>query len=207
MLNRPKSRILILFGALSPIMYIAAAVIGGTLAPGYDHVRDSVSDLLRPGAPNKALLDSLMLLSNVFTILGSIGILLVHKAINKLARTGIFLILATGILSILSASVFRLPTGPEMTVSGVIHIAIVAALVLTSLALILMIGSGMSRYEGWKYFKLYSIITFLLFFIGGGLSPVIIAKGIPVVGLVEKLSVCVYFQWIIVLFIKFYKYK
>ena len=44
-----------------------------------------------------------------------------------------------------------------------------------------------------------------MFFIGGGLSPIIVEKGMPIVGLVEKLSVGIYFQWIAVLFIKFYR--
>ena len=46
-----------------------------------------------------------------------------------------------------------------------------------------------------------------MIFISGGLSPLIVAKGIPLIGLFERLSVGAYFQWVIVLFVKFYNYK
>ena len=145
---KSKIRTLILCGVLAPIMYITAAIIGGLLAPEYNHVRDSVSDLLKPGAPNKALLDTLMFLSNILTILGSLAVIIIYlKTINKLVKAGIILILISGILSAVSAHVFRLPMGPEMTISGIIHIAIVALLVLISMALILMIGFGMNKYK------------------------------------------------------------
>ena len=200
-------RKLILCGALAPFFYIAAAIIGWLLAPGYDHIRDSVSDLLRPGMPNKVLLDSLMFLSNIFIVIGSAAALIVHKKLNKPVNAGLIMILSAGILSTLSAHVFRLPMGPAMTLSGIIHIVIVALLAILSLTFILLIGYGMKEYGGWEKFKTYSIITFILFLIGGAISPIVVSSGLPLVGLVEKISVAIYFQWVIVFFIRLYQFK
>lgn len=202
-----KNRILILGGALAPIIYIVASIIGGLLLPEYSHIKDSVCDLLRTGAPNKALLDTLMIISNLLTILGCYGVIVTHKKnMNRLVNAGVILMLVAGVLSFLSSKVFILPTQDEMTISGIIHITIVGVSALITMVVTLLIGFVIHKHEGWKFFKIYSIITFLVIFISGGLSPVIAAKGIPLMGLFERLAVGAYFQWVIVLFVKFYNY-
>ena len=49
-------RTFIVCGLLIPVMYAALYTIGGALRSGYNHISDSVSELLSPGAPNKTLL-------------------------------------------------------------------------------------------------------------------------------------------------------
>ncbi|MFC1771595.1 DUF998 domain-containing protein [Candidatus Margulisiibacteriota bacterium] len=205
---RINARTLILCGALSPIIYIVTSVIGGLLLPEYSHIKHSVSDLLATGAPNKILLDSLMFLSNILTIIGCSAVIVKYKNnLNIKVKTGISLILATGLLNIVSSYIFRLPLEGAMTISGMIHITIVILVVLLTMTAILLIGFGIHKYKGWSVFKNYSIITFLFFLLMGLLSPVIIAKSIPLIGLFERLAVFTYFQWVIVLFAKLYKYK
>ena len=73
------------------------SIIGGLLLPEYSHIKDSVSDLLRTGAPNKALLDTLMIISNLLTIFGCYGVIVTHKKnMNRLVNAGVILMLATG---------------------------------------------------------------------------------------------------------------
>ena len=45
-----------LFGIIAPIFYVIPTIIGGLLKPGYNHLYNSVSDLLAAGAPHKKLL-------------------------------------------------------------------------------------------------------------------------------------------------------
>ena len=77
-------RLLIISGILSPLAYVLAALIGGFLYPNYNHLTHSVSDLLVVEAPNRELLISLMLLSNLFALSGGIGILTYHEQLKRI---------------------------------------------------------------------------------------------------------------------------
>lgn len=204
-----KSRTLILCGILSPILYILATIIGGLLIPEYSHIENAVSELIQSGAPNKLLLVTLMVISSISTILGCIGIFLTHKKkINKLVTTGIILILITGLLGLLTSTIFpQDPIHAPMTLPGIMHMVIVAISALITIVSPLLIGFGICQNEGWENFKLYSIISVLIIFITGGLTPFIILKEIPLMGLIQRIAIGAYFQWFIVLSIKFYKYK
>lgn len=52
------------FGAISAVasvaLYASVTVLGASLRPDYSHIRDSVSELIEIGAPNKVLLDTMM---------------------------------------------------------------------------------------------------------------------------------------------------
>jgi len=207
--SKLKSRTLILYGILSPILYILATIIGGLLIPEYSHIKNAVSELIQSGAPNKLLLVTLMVISSISTILGCIGIILTHKKrINKLVITGIILILITGLLGLLTSTIFpQDPIHAPMTLPGIMHIVIVAISALITIVSPLLVGFGICQNEGWEYFKIYSIISVLIISIAGGLTPFIILKGIPLMGLIQRIAIGVYFQWFIVLSIKFYKYK
>jgi len=204
-----KSRTLILCGILSPILYILATIIGGLLIPEYSHIKNAVSELIQSGAPNKLLLVTLMVISSISTILGCLGIILTHKKrINKLVTTGIILILINGLLGLLTYTIFpQDPIHAPMTLPGIMHIVIVAISALITIVSPLLVGFGICRNEGWESFKLYSIISVLIIFIAGGLTPFIILKEIPLMGLIQRIAIGAYFQWFIVLSIKFYKYK
>lgn len=204
-----KSRTLILCGILSPILYILATIIGGLLIPEYSHIKNAVSELIQSGAPNKLLLVTLMIISSISTILGCVGIILTHKKrINKLVITGIILILITGLFGLLTSSIFpQDPIDSPMTLPGIMHIVIVTISALITIVSPLLVGFGICQNEGWENFKLYSIISVLIIFIAGGLTPFIILKEIPLMGLIQRIAIGAYFQWFIVLSIKFYKYK
>jgi len=68
----------------------------------------------------------------------------------------------------------------------------------------MFIGFTMFKVVGWEWFRLYTLLTFGIMLIGAVLSPVIIAKNIPIVGLVERISVFAYNQWFILIAIKFF---
>jgi hypothetical protein len=46
-----KARILGVIGALAPVVYLIAVIVGGYLWQDYSHIRDTVSTLTSAGAP------------------------------------------------------------------------------------------------------------------------------------------------------------
>ena len=69
-----KLKALYFSGMLVPFTYFLLYVVGGALRPGYSHLAESVSELLSPGAPNKALLDGINYLFASLIMLFGIGV-------------------------------------------------------------------------------------------------------------------------------------
>ena len=113
----------------------------------------------------------------------------------------------TGILGLFTSIIPQDPVNAEVTISGILHITAVAIMALITMVFPLLIGFGMKGAKNWKHFKIYSLLSVLIIIIFGGLSPLIISKGIPLMGLFQRITIGAYFQWLILFFIKFYKYQ
>jgi hypothetical membrane protein len=200
---------LILLGILSPILYFLASFIGGASNSGYSHIKDSVSDLLIKGSPNLLILDILMILSNTLLIVSCLAIVFIHgKTIKKTTTAGVVFIGLSGLFSFFSAIIFRLdPHNQGMTFNTAMHISFVSLAALSTIIAGMFIGFSMHKVPGWKNFRLYTMLSFLVLLIGGGISPLLIANNIEIAGLVERISILAYNQWFIVLAYKFYKMK
>jgi len=59
---------------LFPVVYIIMTILGGALRPGYNHISDTVSELLSPGAPNKSLLVIFQIAHALLSSLFGIGV-------------------------------------------------------------------------------------------------------------------------------------
>ncbi|UCD99421.1 MAG: hypothetical protein JSV42_01460, partial [Chloroflexota bacterium] len=64
-----NQNILFMSGMAIPVIYIFMYLLGGALRPGYSHVKNSVSELLSPGAPNRPLLLSIQIVYALLHIL------------------------------------------------------------------------------------------------------------------------------------------
>ena len=73
--DKMNRKIYLVCGMLIPVMYIFMYVLGGALRPGYNHISDSVSELLSPGAPNRSLITIIDLIYGLLHILFGIGVL------------------------------------------------------------------------------------------------------------------------------------
>ena len=74
------NKVFAICGIIAPILYLLMVIIGGALSPGYNHITETVSELLVAGAPNRPLLATLMIISSVLGILFPIGL---HRGINE----------------------------------------------------------------------------------------------------------------------------
>ncbi|HEX7482926.1 MAG TPA: hypothetical protein VF350_05630 [Candidatus Bathyarchaeia archaeon] len=67
-ISNGKIQALALCGILSPIVYVVTVVLGGILDPSYSHIGKTVSELVERGAPNRDLLNVLLvfIMSSLF---------------------------------------------------------------------------------------------------------------------------------------------
>jgi len=200
------SKHLILLGVLSPILYFAASFIGGAANAKYSHIKDSVSDLLIKGSPKLPLLDTLMVISFSLIVISCVAMLSTHaQTLRPLTIAGIIIIGLSGLFSLCSSIIFRLdPHTSGMTLNTSMHIMFVTLAAISTIVGGMFIGFTMFSVIGWTGFRLYTVITFAVMLIGGAISPIIVSNNIPIVGLVERISVIAYNQWFIVIAIKFF---
>lgn len=190
-----KQRVLILAGALGPIIYILNVILGGIITPNYSQIENAVSELTQRGAPNIFVLSALFVLSAVLILLFGIAIMKHYKSQNRRVYAGGVMIVVYGIFAALLATIFpQDPIGGESTFPGTMHLVLAGLTAFVIMGLILLIGLGMDQQTGWDHFKLYSVITVVLVFVFGASTPILIMNKIELLGLFERLTQLAYLQ-------------
>ena len=195
-----SQKTLYLCGMLVPFTYILMYILGGALRPGYSQIAHSVSELLSPGSPNKALLDIInVTFASLYTLFG-IGVLrfVIGGEHNTLiGRIGAGLIIAVGIASIGSAVFPQDATGTSATLTGILHLVFVFAFQIPGAILsTLLIGIWTNRTGSTPGFALYSFISAGLIVLSGvAAGPTV---GTKVMGMVERISALVVHQWVFI---------
>jgi hypothetical protein len=202
-----------LFGILAPLFYIIPTIVGGLLRPGYNHLTNSVSDLLVSGAPNKIYIVGPFTLYPIFLCIFGFGLFSVLKSqpmplSSKTGLAGFILIGAVlGVLGILTMTIFPQDAmGTPMTIPGLMHLILVAIQAFGAMAAVLLIGLWFKN-NGFAGYSIYSIISFALILITGIISIVGAARGIQFIGLLQRLNVGVILVWFVVIGIWFYNLK
>lgn len=189
-------------GIIAPISYLSLAIIGGLLRPGYSHITHSVSELLVVGAPNKLLMDTMLIIYGVLMTLYPIGI---HRGISegKGSKVGPTCLVVAGVLTLISVFFPQDPGGPPVTFAGTMHIALVIPMAILSLIAILAFWRRLKSDSLWSGYDRYSLVTFIVGITMGVISVILIDS--PYMGLLERLSVGVILQWTFFMSIKLFR--
>ena len=134
-----------LLGVVSFLSYAAAVVFAPLAYPGYDWLSQAVSDLSAANAPSLALWNRLSALYNVCEVVCvTIVCLGVQHKQNKLLKTGVYIFAAMEWISAIGYRAFPLSdSGYACTAQDVMHMVVTVAVVLLSIAsLVLIIVAG-----------------------------------------------------------------
>lgn len=200
-LSRMDSDYLYYAGFAAGLFYLFGDILGGFITPDFNYIRNAVSELVQSGAENRRLLSVFFFLHAIMIILFSIGILAQHPfTLSNLVFIGGILLLVVGISHALSSSIFLMdPVGAESTFPGVMHLFLVAVTVISIFILIPLLGLGFSRLYGWNYFATLTFISLGIIVISGAASPIVIGRGIKVMGLTERITGYTFYIWMAVL--------
>ena len=197
-------RVFLVCGMLIPVMYVALYIIGGALRSGYNHISDSVSELLSPGAPNKTLLSVIQIIYALLHILFGIGVLQFIQGgeYNALGgRIGAWMIIAVGVATIGTAIFPQDATGTPATVPGQVHkILVFGALVPFSILSTLLIGIWLRQPGIAPGFAVHSFVTVGAIVLMGGIGGA--TAETPYAGLVERIAAIIIHQWLFILAVK-----
>ena len=201
-----KNKYLLLFGPLAVVVYVLAVVLGGALRPDYSHIAQPVSDLIAAGAANKGLLDALFFLYNLFALAFGIG-LLVHVRASR--QPGGQTVGWAATVTLMAEAVFGLLTlaFPEdagglaagVGASGSLHIVFAGLSALTSMLALLLMGFWFRRGPHQPGLGWYSFASVAVVFVSGGLSAATVASQSPIGGLLERITIGAFLQWVVVI--------
>lgn len=200
-------KIFMVCGMLIPITYILMYVLGGALRPGYNHISDSVSELLSPGAPNRSLITIIDLIYGLLHIAFGIGILQFIRGgeYNKMiANIGAWFIIGAGVAIVGTAIFPQDAMGTPATIPGKIHLILVfGALLPFSFLSTLLIGIWAHRTGIFPGFAVYTFISFGVMVIIGGLGGAM--AGTPYMGLGERISALTIHQWLFIFALRIFQ--
>jgi hypothetical protein len=199
-----RIRSLVFCGILAPIVYVAVVVAGGLMWPGYDHVSRFISDLIGSGAPNRWLLDPVFGLYNIFCMAFGLGVFWRVRADleNKRRMTGLIgatILVLMGVLGFMTLFFPEDPAGAQMTGRGMTHIVMAGLSSLASMSSMLLLGLWLRGSRETRGTGVYSFISVGFVFVTGGITGAMGASHGPVVGLMERLTIGGFMQWLAVL--------
>ncbi len=194
-------QILAISGALSALVYLAHVVLGGILWPEYSHIRQMISDLTGDGAPNAGLLRVFTTVYGVLACIFAVSLLMAFRAlkVRKAARVGAVLLIIMEVSSLVGYGLFPLSESAEMNVQNIGHIVVTAVVVLTTVTCGFFIAAGLLKTPGFKKLGVFMLVCSCVMVAAGLLTPVTMATGSPIVGLVERINILTLQLWIFVL--------
>lgn len=179
----------VLGGFLSGIFYLLHVIFGQLMYPGYDWMKQAVSDLTAVRSPSREIASAFSFLYGLFSCLScTVLCVLISGKFNRPFRVGIYLYTAMNVMSFVGYTLFPLSdSGYQGQFQDIIHLYVVTVgVVLLSIASLVMIGIGGFRKYGYRPLGIISTIVLSSMFIGSigmGLVPK------ELFGLFERFSV------------------
>ncbi|HEX2911534.1 MAG TPA: DUF998 domain-containing protein [Chloroflexia bacterium] len=195
---------LLLCGIAAPVVYVFAVVLGGIIRPGYSHLSQAVSELVATGAPNKALLDPMFALYNLLTTAFAVGLFLLARSETTNRRKvvgelGAFFLVVEGICGFMVVFFPQDPGGAPVTFNGTMHIVLSGINSLTTMLTILLIGFWFKSSTRLRRYSLYSFISVGVILVFGGLAAASLASKSSLLGLLERITIGGFIQWLFVI--------
>ena len=194
-------QILYYSGILIPVVYILLYIGGGALRSGYNHIKNSVSELLSPGAPNKLFLMIIQIVYALLYVIFGFGVYWFYNESGNgfvIGKIGAWMIVALGITTFGTVIFPQDAEGTPQTMAGHLHkILVFGGLIPFSILSALFIGLWFRQAGLFPGFDIYSFITVGAVIIMGGIGGITV--GTRYTGLVERIAALVTQQWFFIL--------
>lgn len=191
-------RALLVFGILTPSLYVAINLLGAAQWENYSFASQAVSELSAIGAPSRSLLLWLGAVYDLFVLAFALGVWRSAGSKRSLRFTAAFL-LGTVIVDTLFRFAPMHMRGTPPTLTDTMHIVLSAAI---SLCILLAVASSAAAFGRW--FRVFAIATILIMLVAGAWTG-FEARGVPtnaptpVLGLTERIDIGAYLLWTVVL--------
>jgi hypothetical membrane protein len=186
-------------GIITPLIYTAAVILGGTLWHGYNHLTQAISELSMESAPNRGLMDTLFGIYGWLLLIDGAGFACRwRKAGNKLlAASGIVLMLCS--LSGLLMGLFRQdPIDAALTFTGSMHLILAGAASLSTILAIFLAAAGFQRLEYAASLSRFSLVLGIIVLVSGGFTAAGTTQFPSIFGMLERITIGSFMLWLLV---------
>jgi hypothetical protein len=201
-ISNDKVQALALCGILSPIIYVITVAVGGFLDPSYSQIGKTVSELVQAGAPNRDLLNIMLVSYNLLIIPSAVGLYfgLTRGRTRTLVLTALVL---TGILGTAVTIFFPLDAGGQsVTFTGMMHLVVVGLVVPCTFAFELGFWNSTRKDKHWGKLGLFSLIVFAVTLSSGIATAAFVNSDYR--GLLERITIGSTLLWVEVVAAKLY---
>ena len=195
-----SKRILLICGILSSLLYVAATILGAMRWNGYSSTSQTVSELIAINAPSAPLVVPLFFAYSVLMFAFGLGVWRSSGQKRVLRIVACFIVgkEVLGLAVTLFAPMHM--RGQETTLTDTMH----AVLTGVGVFLCMFPALGFGAAAIGKQFRVYSIVTMLIFIVAGILTFVDgsrISANLPTpwMGVWERINIYGYMLWIVVL--------
>ncbi len=160
-------RIFCLSGVVGLVFYLMHDVIGAMNYPGYQWMRQAVSDLTATDAPSYTIANGFSNVYGIMSVVCCLFVCVLAQNRHRLTRIGVSLFAVMEFISAVGYSLFPLSSaGYDGTVQSFIHVYIVTtAVVLLSIASLVLIAIGSFK-DHRKALGICALVALALMFIG-----------------------------------------
>jgi hypothetical protein len=196
-------KVLLVCGILSTILYVVTIILGALQWKEYDSISQTISELFAVDAPSARLVIPLLLIYSILVFAFGMGVWLCAGT-KRILRFVAILIIAKEILGVIATLFAPMHMrGIEVSLTDTMHGVLTGVGVL--LCMLPTVGFGAMTFG--KGFRIYSIITIMIFLIFGilaGMNGSKIAENqpTPLAGVWERINILTYFIWIIIFTVK-----
>ena len=197
---------LYVLGILTPLFYIFNVILGGTMWPGYSHVRQAISELTMAGAPNLALMDTLFTVYGFMLLAFSLGFSLRWgKAGNRpLTISGIAL--AACAAAGLAMKFFRQdPIGEPLTFTGTMHLILAGVTSLGTIFAVFFAAAGFRKLPYGAGLRVFSLVMGAIVLVSGGLTAAGTTQLPAIFGILERATIGSFMLWLLLISINLLK--
>lgn len=183
-------RVMIASGMLGVILYVSHTILGQMLWPMYDPITMDISSLTAEGAPHATLL-RLMCDVYAWTMFAMVRTLMVQAKREKQNALfmGFSVLMGMQMASYFGYSLFPLEGDKtQMTFQNQMHIVVTIIVVFSTMLAIFLIAYGFHKSSHVKLRNISFVFAILVTLLGA-LNPIVMAQGLNVLGLTERLVI------------------
>ena len=196
-LSKKITRILLIGGMLSSLLYIGTDILASCLYEGYSYSSQQISELSAIGAPTQHLWITMSFIWAPLVIAFGIGILQLSGPKRLVRMTGVLMAIY-GIIGLLWNFAPMHQRGTVELTGDTLHI-IFAGLQVLMIILFIILGSGADG-TGFRIYSILTLIALLVFGAWTGTAVSAIAEGqsTPWMGIIERVNVYLSMVWVFV---------
>lgn len=193
-------KLLFPFGMISALFFFLFDFLGTVLWKGYNPIVSPVSQLIADGAPNVLLTRTLFYSFEVSLVVFFLGLLIQSfQSHGACLRTGYSVLFLLSVVSLFGYKLFPMTMDFIINVKNYLHAVVTIVIFVGTMGVLFLLALGYRKQEKNRRLGRITFTAAVLFLLFNLLQYYVMIRGLPVGGLVERLTLYTFQIYIFVL--------